>query len=75
LGGGFQYFKIDDLWCKKGRVLTQLDRYDEALEAYERSIEITPDNREAWLEKAEVLEKLGKGENAQQARKKAKELC
>jgi len=44
-----------------------LDRYEEALEAFNRSIEIDPDNADIWLSKGNALDKLGRHEEASEA--------
>ena len=53
-------------WHDKGQTLGHLQRAEEALEAFERAIELDPENKWAWFHKAETLTYL-----ARQAYKKA----
>ncbi len=36
-------------WIKKGLMLQYLDRYEEALQAYDRAIELNPNDFDTWL--------------------------
>ncbi len=49
-------------------------RYDEAITAYDRVIELDPDNTLAHFYRGNVLRELGLLDDARQARQKAKEL-
>jgi tetratricopeptide (TPR) repeat protein len=51
-----------------------LDRHDEAIEAYDKALEIDPDYATAWHNKGTALKALGKNHEANKAYKKAKEL-
>jgi len=62
-------------------VLAELDRYDEAVAAYDKIIKTVPDNNtmtmyvaQVWAGKGNVLEKMGDHEDALKAFAKAKEL-
>ena len=48
----------------KGVALDNLGRHEEALQAYDKVLELYPDN-EAWIDKLDVLRKLGRDEEAQ----------
>jgi tetratricopeptide (TPR) repeat protein len=65
----------DDFWYRKGNALFDLKRYEEALEAYEKAIELNPeDAADAWNGKGSALEALGRYEEALEAYEKAIEL-
>jgi tetratricopeptide (TPR) repeat protein len=38
-------------WIKKETALAGIDRYEEALQAYEKALELSPDNSDAWNRK------------------------
>ena len=42
-------------WINKGSALIQLGKYDEAVLAYDRAIEIDPQYAEAWNNKGDAL--------------------
>ncbi|MEM2900606.1 MAG: tetratricopeptide repeat protein, partial [Thermoplasmata archaeon] len=48
----------------KGTALYNLERYEEALECYDKAIELKPDSEEAWNNKGNTLRKLGKNKEA-----------
>jgi tetratricopeptide (TPR) repeat protein len=45
-------------WLEKGSCLDNLERYDEALESFDRAIELDPNDGEAWVMKGSVFYKL-----------------
>src|SRR5579864_5684234 len=51
-------------WLLKGDALSQLGRREEALYAYERSIQLQPDDASSWYMKANVLDELGRYDEA-----------
>ena len=53
-----------DMVAAEARVLSSLDRYPEALEAYERVIDYRPDDEGAALGKAELLLRMGRVDDA-----------
>jgi len=55
----------------KGTALVNLERYEDALEAYEKAIEIKPDYLSALNNKGTALRNLGKNEDALEAYEKA----
>ncbi|HWQ19089.1 MAG TPA: tetratricopeptide repeat protein [Methanotrichaceae archaeon] len=46
-------------WCNKGNALKDQDRYYEAIESYEKAIEIDPQFVKAWYGKGTALASLG----------------
>jgi hypothetical protein len=56
-----------------GNTLAKLARYDEALVAYKWAVELDPTFATAYSDMADTLEQLGRNEEAQQAREKAKQ--
>jgi len=66
--------KPDDFsaWYNKGLSLYNLGRYEEALQAYDKALELVPDSI-AWAGKVLVLGKLGRHEEADIAYKNANE--
>jgi tetratricopeptide (TPR) repeat protein len=55
------------IWNNKGVVLSRLDRYNEAIEAYDNALKIKPDYSSAWNNKGVVLSRLGKYNEAIEA--------
>jgi Flp pilus assembly protein TadD len=51
-----------------------LGKYDEAVKAFEKSIEIGPTNGHAWIAKGKILTELCRTSEANDAFTKAKEL-
>jgi len=58
----------------KGTIFYQLNRHEEALEAYEKAIELKPDYAEAWTTKGTIFHQLNRHEEALEAYEKAIEL-
>lgn len=54
---------IDD-WLRRGFLLRELGCYEEALKAYDKAIELNPNNALAWNNKAGVLSVLNRHEEA-----------
>jgi tetratricopeptide (TPR) repeat protein len=61
-----------DAWVRKGRALQHAGIYQEALASYKRALELDPAQKSIWQEIGEILEKLGKHEEAQICYAKAK---
>lgn len=57
-----------------GLALDELQRYKEALAAYDESIRLDPNNSVVYHTKGVILEQLGRREEAQQACKKTRQL-
>ncbi|MGV8126211.1 MAG: tetratricopeptide repeat protein [Methanothrix sp.] len=56
-----------DVWFNKGFALSSLGKYDEAIQAYDKVIELKPDYVEAWSNKGNALYDQGKYDEAIQA--------
>jgi superkiller protein 3 len=63
-----------DAWCDRGIALLNLERYEEALQASEKALELSPNHSGAWCLKGIAFDKLGRYEEALQAYDKALEL-
>jgi hypothetical protein len=63
-----------DRWAQSGYELMNQDRYEEALQALEKSIDINPGNSEVWRNKGVALYFLDRYEEAISATEKAIEL-
>ena len=48
-----------DLWYARGATLVKMEEYDQALNSFNRSLEIDQSFQAAWMSKAEVYNKLG----------------
>jgi tetratricopeptide (TPR) repeat protein len=51
-------------WLEKGIGFYNLNRYDEAIQAYNRALELNPQDPMAWRNKGYALNKLGKNREA-----------
>jgi tetratricopeptide (TPR) repeat protein len=56
--------EASDEWVKYGEDLANGNRIDEALDAFEKALQIYPKNEYAWGDKALMLEKKGATEDA-----------
>ena len=54
-----------DAWCDKAAALCKLGRFEEALQVYDKALELNPDCFDAWWGKAAALRNLGRFEEAQ----------
>ncbi len=63
--------KQAEIFKYEGNALWELDKYEEALQAYDNAIAIKPDDHKAWSNKGVVFVKLEKYEEALQAYEKA----
>jgi tetratricopeptide (TPR) repeat protein len=52
------------LWFNKGYALIQLEKYEEAIECYDKAIKIEPNDALAWDTKGIALVNLGKNNEA-----------
>ncbi len=48
-----------DLWYARGATLIKMEEYDQALNSFNRSLDIDKSFQSAWMSKAEVYNKLG----------------
>jgi len=53
-------FRNANSWYKKGVELTQKSRYEEALECFDKAIELEPKSEIAWNTRGLLLERLGR---------------
>jgi len=56
-----------EVWLEQGSELANLGQYQEALEAYDRAINLRPDDPQAWYNKGNTLYDLGRYEEAIEA--------
>jgi len=61
-------------WFKKGLDLSEAGKYQEALECFEKAIEINPKEEIAWYNKGVALTNLGKHQEALECFEKAIEI-
>jgi tetratricopeptide (TPR) repeat protein len=68
--------KPDDpkLWYRKAVVCMNLDRVDEAIEAYRRTVELDPENADAWAKRGTALMSVERYDEARPLLEKALEL-
>jgi curved DNA-binding protein CbpA len=62
-GGGFDSNDVWG-WRNKGGALYSLGKYDEAIQCYDKAIDIDPDNPVVWNNKGLALSSLGKYDEA-----------
>jgi tetratricopeptide (TPR) repeat protein len=62
-------------WLKKGYELSLNGSDEEALQAYEKALQIDPENSLAWINKANVLYRLNRTSESSQAYRKALEIA
>ncbi len=53
-----------EVWYEKGKALRQAQKYEEAIAAFDKSIQIKPDYYEAWFEKGLTFESVKEYERA-----------
>ena len=61
-------------WLNKGKALSVLNRFDEAIQAYDQAIRLTPSYSSAYVNKAIALTGLKRFDEAKVAHQKALEL-
>jgi tetratricopeptide (TPR) repeat protein len=66
-------FPTDDFlsWASSGKALAGLERFDEALAAYDEALVLRPEIANVWRKKAGVLRALGRETEAQEAERQA----
>ncbi len=62
------------LWIDRGNTYVEVGRYQDAIDAYDKAIEIDPYNADAWMSKAGALNCLGRYQDALDAVDKVIEL-
>ena len=63
-----------NVWFHKGSELMNLGKYNEAIKAYDKAIEINPQDSDAWYNKGLDLEQLSKSDESIKAYEKAIEI-
>jgi lipopolysaccharide biosynthesis regulator YciM len=66
--------KDPSLWMRRASILMELTRYNEAIKAYNRAINLDPNSIKAWSAKAYAANKIGDQKEAAICYKKAMEL-
>jgi serine/threonine protein kinase len=66
--------KTKEQWLSEGHAHRKTGHSEEALTAYERSLQLDPNDAYAWYGKGDVLQALGRKKEAKQAFQKAREL-
>ena len=61
-------------WIKKGTAFDDLGSHEEALQAYDKALKLSPDDSDTWNRKGNALANLGRHEEALLAYDKALEL-
>jgi tetratricopeptide (TPR) repeat protein len=61
-------------WYNEASALKRMERYDKAITAIERAIELDPAYAKAWNVKGDILRKMGKNPEADAAYARAKSL-
>jgi Flp pilus assembly protein TadD len=59
---------------RRGRILEVQGKYDEAIKAFDKAIEINPQDAGPWFDKGVTLQKLGHNTEADAAFVRVKEL-
>ena len=54
-----------DAWIHKGRAQQELGLYQDALTSFKHALEIEPGRKEIWNDIGDILEQIGKHEEAQ----------
>ncbi|MBT8508874.1 hypothetical protein AZH53_10710 [Methanomicrobiaceae archaeon CYW5] len=61
--------------CEKGNCFHFMNRENEALESYERAIQVDPYNAEAWFHKGQILKGRGDAKEGDRCIERATKLC
>ncbi|MCL0095055.1 tetratricopeptide repeat protein, partial [Dehalococcoidia bacterium] len=54
----FLKFWLSNIWCKKAQALAKLGKYEDAIDCYDKAIEIDPDGRLAQREKEDTEKQI-----------------
>ena len=52
--------KQEEDLVKVGNIHDSQGRYEEAIESYDKALQIDPDDADVWFDKGETLKKMGK---------------
>ena len=63
-----------EVWFNKGVDLYEQGKYEDALECFDKAIELDPDFSDAWYNKGLVLQYLGREEEAQKCYEEAEKI-
>jgi tetratricopeptide (TPR) repeat protein len=63
--------RISNFWFSLGMLLSEVEKYDYANEAFNRVVFINPDHKKLWIAKATALGNLGRDEEAAYCFKRA----
>ncbi len=63
--------KISNFWFSLGMLLSEVEKYDYAIEAFNRVVFLNPDHKKLWIAKAMALGHLGRDDEAASCYKKA----
>lgn len=61
-------------WKNEGNMLIKQEKYAEAIQAYDKSLELNLQNANTYVDKSTILEKLGREDEAQVCYNKVEEL-
>lgn len=70
----YLYLDLSSTLDTKAMALAGMERYEEALDYLNRSLELDPNTAEVWIHKGNVLEALGRKGEAELAYSKANTL-
>ena len=70
----FDELNESESWIKRGNILFEVSRYEEAIQRYERAIRLKPDSCEAWNFRGIALLQLGRYEESIASFDKALEI-
>ncbi len=66
--------KIKQDLVKEGDIRDSQGRYEEAIDSYDKALQIDPDDADAWFDKGETLKKMGKLTEAERCFEKSTNL-
>jgi tetratricopeptide (TPR) repeat protein len=66
--------KQEEDLVKVGNTHDSQGRYEEAIESYDKALQIDPDDADAWFDKGETLKKMGKLTEAEKCFEKSTNL-
>src|SRR5918996_3441347 len=72
--GNPQVAAEENEWARTGDLLKQEGNYNEAITAYNKALQIDPENKQAWVNKGDALNNLGNYNEAITAYNKALQI-